>query len=67
MGGGFEVEFGVGKNLVDMLFPKVTRFRVSLKGMFDGEDMFGIDGFTKFSFIPVNKWAIKGNVGGCFW
>ena len=67
MSGGFEVEFGVGKNRVDTFFPKATRFRMSLKCMLNGKDMFGIDGFTKFLFLPVNKWAIKGNVGGCFW
>jgi hypothetical protein len=64
MSGGLKTKLRGSQNRIDMLFPKLARFRMSLESMKDREHMRPVDSFVEAGFIPFSICIVNGYIGG---
>jgi hypothetical protein len=56
----------LGENGSDMLFPQAHSFRMALKSMQDGEDLFAVKSNVESHFVPIDVSIVEPNEGGDF-
>ena len=63
MCGALEVELGREEDRIDMTFPELSRFRMSLEGMQDWEDFGAVYFSASFPKVPVGASIVNRHVG----
>ena len=65
MGGGLETQLGREQDGIDVGLPEAARFRVSLKGMKDGQNLGAVNILTMAFLIPIGVGVVNGDKSGC--